>query len=178
MIPKQRFPFLIYPYEQKLITSCQGDILKPLEKIVAQNDESREKISKLLTKIGFLQSSFEEFLEKEQEESEIEAFFRKLIPLLNNLHSLKQAVEETGEEEWKKGVAFFYEKLLSLFSEYNLKISAERNMPFDPALHEAVGVEYNSDMPDGSIISVIENGWIYNSKVLRFAKVVISKENE
>ena len=174
MIPKPKFPFIISSFEKELVA---GNALKPLKKILAQNEENREQISKLLTKIGFLESAFDEFLEKEKDESTIEDFFKKIVPVLDNLDSLKRAIIDSGEEGWKKGIDFFYEKFFSLLSQYNLEITAKKGMMFDPAMHEAVGVENNANLPEGTIVSVIENGWIYNNKVLRFAKIILSKEN-
>ena len=46
---------------------------------------------------------------------------------------------------------------------------------FDPAKHEAVGEEEAEGKESGSIIKVMQDGWMLNGKVLRPAKVIISK---
>jgi molecular chaperone GrpE len=45
--------------------------------------------------------------------------------------------------------------------------------PFDPNKHEAVGEEEGGE--SGTIIRVTQDGWMLNGKVLRPAKVIISK---
>ena len=45
--------------------------------------------------------------------------------------------------------------------------------PFDPAKHEAVGEEEGGE--SGTIIKTMQDGWMLNGKVLRPAKVIISK---
>lgn len=46
---------------------------------------------------------------------------------------------------------------------------------FDPTLHDAVGTEEVEGSESGSIIRVAEDGWSLHGKVLRPAKVIISK---
>jgi molecular chaperone GrpE len=46
---------------------------------------------------------------------------------------------------------------------------------FDPAKHEAVGEESIEGKESGSIVRVMQDGWILNGKILRPAKVIISK---
>ena len=48
--------------------------------------------------------------------------------------------------------------------------------PLDPSQHEAVSEEENADVPPGHIIRIAETGWKLNGKLLRPAKVIISKE--
>ena len=47
--------------------------------------------------------------------------------------------------------------------------------PLDPFQHEAVGEEARHDVPAGEVIRVVETGWELNGKLLRPAKVIISK---
>lgn len=46
---------------------------------------------------------------------------------------------------------------------------------FDPSKHEAVGQEENADVPEGEIIRVMESGWMLNGRLIRPARVIISK---
>ena len=167
--PGPQFPFIINNYEQKVSASY-------LEKIVSLNEESVKKISALMTKIGFLESSIDDFIERNESKTDMEAFFKGLIPSIDSLDSIRRAVEDSGEEEWKKGVSIFYEKLLKLFSQFGFKPSAHAGMAFDSMLHETVGSESSSMLPQNTITEVVENGWLYKKKVVRFAKVVIAKE--
>lgn len=46
---------------------------------------------------------------------------------------------------------------------------------FNPELHEAVGEEESDSVPPGEIIRVTSNGYRLNGRVIRCAKVVLSK---
>lgn len=166
--PGPQFPFIINNYERRVSASS-------LEKIVSLNEESIKKISVLMTKIGFLESSLDDFIERNESKTDMETFFKGLIPSLDSLDSIRRAVEDSGEEEWKKGVSIFYEKLLKLFSRFGFTQSAHAGIAFDSMLHEAVGFESSSVLPQNTITEVVENGWLYKKRVVRFAKVVIAK---
>jgi len=47
--------------------------------------------------------------------------------------------------------------------------------PLDPSQHEAVSEEASETVPPGEIIRIAETGWKLNGKLLRPAKVIISK---
>lgn len=46
---------------------------------------------------------------------------------------------------------------------------------FDPSIHEAVGEEQSDDAAEGDVLRVNQSGWSLNGKLLRPAKVIISK---
>jgi molecular chaperone GrpE len=47
---------------------------------------------------------------------------------------------------------------------------------FDPNLHDVVGEEVSETISPGEIIRAMQNGWMLNGKLLRPAKVIVSKE--
>ncbi len=181
--PKPRFPFIISPYETEKDGSPGMEILPMLQNILSQNEETKERISKLYKKLGFLESALDDFLNREPPGreptgQEMAAFLTRLIPILDSLDSIKRTVEESGQEDWKQGIAFFHEKLINHFASYEFKPSAEIGMAFDPSLHESVGVERQSDLAPGSITEIIQPGWLYKGQVLRFAKVIVARARE
>jgi molecular chaperone GrpE len=110
-----------------------------------------------------------------EREEEMVRFFTDIIPVLDELTAMKRAIDKTGEEEWKEGVAFFYEKLLHTFASFDFTLLGEMGKPFDPSFHEAVGTGEGTGIPPGSIVDVVQPGWKYGDRVLRFAKVLIAQ---
>lgn len=49
---------------------------------------------------------------------------------------------------------------------------------FDPELHEAIFHKPDPEFPDGTIVEVMEAGYMINDKVLRHARVVVAKKME
>lgn len=189
--PVPKFPFIITPFGGKKtgrfpadslqmtpLSRTMNDIVQSIEKLLNRNITFEEKISKMVEKIGFLESTFDEFLESNLDRDGMANFFTGFIPILDNLSFLTQAVENSEEKEWKKGIAIFYEKLFNLFREYDFETLAEIGMTFDPSMHESVGTVNNPGLPTGSIAEVVLKGWKYKEKILRFAKVLVVKEEK
>ena len=193
--PRQRFPFFISTCDQRWTMGPEklsggektpDDFLRILNSILEQNLENGAKISKLLKNMVFLESVLDELIDGKQIErttidrsdTDIRSFFSELMPVLDNLERLKQAVMETGSEEWRNGIALLFEKMMELLKTHGFQMSAVTGMAFDPTRHEAISTEYNSHLSAGSISEIIESGWLYKDSVLRYAKVAVTKNRE
>lgn len=78
-------------------------------------------------------------------------------------------------ENWITGIKAVRGLWETAFQEIGLeKVSAAG--AFDPLLHEAVGEEV-SDKPEHEIVRVAQDGWRLNGKLLRPAKVILSKKS-
>lgn len=49
---------------------------------------------------------------------------------------------------------------------------------FDPSKHEAVGEEVSAEVGEGEIVRTVESGWSLNGRLIRPARVVLSKGND
>jgi molecular chaperone GrpE (heat shock protein) len=189
---RPRFPFLITPFpgdspgsrpvpaaaEPEPVPAGErlNEIVSAVAELRGHMETHSEKMSKVMTKIGLLETVFDEFLESFGKEDDLASFFEKLIPVLDNLVFLKRAVEGSGEEEWQKGMAIFYEKLFKLLRDFGIEPAAQIGMNFDPSRHESVDTAVNPGLPPGSVADVVLEGWTYNGRLLRFAKVIVVKE--
>ena len=129
------------------------------------------KLTNILTKMVFLESSLDEILDKEEQEKE--KSFLSLIPIFDNLDAACNSALESENPELGKGLEIVKSKLLQHYSSLGLTTSAELGMKFDPRFHEAVDTAVFSTEP-GLISDVIVQGWLLAGKVLRFAKVIIT----
>ena len=63
--------------------------------------------------------------------------------------------------------------------EEGVRAMDSQGQKFDPYKHEAMMVEEErDDLPENTIIEVFEKGYFLNSKILRPAKVKISKKSK
>lgn len=128
-------------------------------------------------------------LKRETEKEKIEfskfANERLLIDLLPVFDQLEKAIghapdasslpeaERTKIEGWIRGINLIHSLWEKKLSEIGLELLDDTT--FDPYLHEAVGYETSSHTPEGDIVRTIERGWKYKDKLLRPAKVIVSK---
>ncbi|MFH2114880.1 MAG: nucleotide exchange factor GrpE [Spirochaetota bacterium] len=104
-------------------------------------------------------------------------FFKHLVPILDGLEAVREAIATGGEESWLKGLDLFRGKLHDLLGTGGFKALAKVGNLFDPALHEAIGVESGTGLPEGTIAQVVQQGWVLGDLVLRYAKVTVARNS-
>lgn len=98
------------------------------------------------------------------------------IPVLNSFDLALSIIEKEGKAE--KGVYMIRSQLEDVLKKRGLeKIKTEPGKPFDPNFCEAIG-EIGSDYPSGSIAHEIETGYILNGRVVKPARVKLSKNSK
>ena len=76
----------------------------------------------------------------------------------------------------KEGIHLIYNKFGDFIKQQGLKEIEAMGKPFDLDYHEAVTkIPAPSEKLKGSIVDVIEKGYILNDKVVRYAKVVVGE---
>ena len=97
----------------------------------------------------------------------------RVLPVLD---SLEKALASAEEGPLTDGVRLTRDNLVdALHAEGVTPIEVGRE--FDPNIMEALTtLPASEEHPDGSVIDTIESGWMYKDRVLRPARVVVSKE--
>lgn len=98
-----------------------------------------------------------------------------LLPVLDDFERASRAIENAKDvSAVKEGISLVHNKFKNLLAQKGLKEMASKGQPFDADIHEAVT---NIPAPDeslkGKIVDVLEEGYLLNDKVIRFAKVVV-----
>jgi len=101
----------------------------------------------------------------------------ELLPVIDHLGlALKHA--ETTEENvqgLQQGVELVYKQLRDVLEKFGIKSFESQGEPFDPAKHDAIMQVERDDVPANMVVQVLNEGYVYHDKVLRHAKVGVSK---
>ena len=65
-------------------------------------------------------------------------------------------------------------QLMEALEKLGLKEINPENEPFDPMLHEAVMHEENSDVPENTVVQVLQKGYMMDDTVIRPAMVKVA----
>lgn len=96
-----------------------------------------------------------------------------IIPVLD---SLELALKDAGEDPFTDGIKLIRDNLIQALSSEGVT-PIEVGETFDPNIMEALTtLPATDEHPDGSVIDILEAGWMYKERVLRPARVVVSKE--
>ena len=101
---------------------------------------------------------------------------RSLLPIIDNLERAVAALGDQGEAI-VAGVDMVRNQLVTTLAGHGVaEIPAAIDTAFDPNLHEAIAQIPAPDHPAGSIVEVVEKGYVHAEIVLRPTKVVVAAE--
>ena len=156
--------------------------LEDLKEDGRQLKELEEKTEKYLNSLVRTRADFENYKksvvrDKEQYNTMLkEKIIKKLIDHYEDLLRAQKVLEiNHSDESIKNGFQMIvknFEKLLKEEGVEPMNCTGER---FDPYKHESIIVEENNDLPDNTILEVIDKGYYLNNNVLKPARVKVSK---
>jgi len=101
-----------------------------------------------------------------------------LLPVLDNLERALAAAQEheAGNAALLDGLQQVQTQFRRTLEEFGLKeVVANAGHPFDPNIHEAVGHIESAEHPEGHVIEQLQRGYKLADRLLRPARVVVSK---
>ena len=98
----------------------------------------------------------------------------QIAPILDNLRrALRQETQEA--DSLKQGIELICGQFNDVLKGYGLSEIESVGQPFDPEFHEALAEIPDDEHVSGTIIEEMEKGYKLNDKVVRYARVVVSK---
>lgn len=105
-----------------------------------------------------------------------EGIIRSFLPVLDDLgRSLNLPEENNDSNSFREGIELIYSNFHKLLEDAGLRLIETEGKEFDPNIHEAMMHLENPDVPSNHIIDAFEKGYYLNDKVVRHAKVSVSK---
>jgi molecular chaperone GrpE len=105
----------------------------------------------------------------------IERFAQELVSVADSLEAGINAGTASSGAALLEGSTATLKQLLRAFDKAGIKVIDPQGQPFDPAWHEAMVAQESRDQPANSVLSVIQKGYSLNGRLLRPARVVVSK---
>lgn len=104
----------------------------------------------------------------------VSSFARDLLDFSDNFKRALDAMPEDTPTAVTQGLDAMQTELLSTFDRHGIKKIEPLDEAFDANYHEVM-FEMPADKPAGTIVQVIEAGYVLNDRLLRAAKVGIAK---
>ena len=107
----------------------------------------------------------------------------EFVPVYDNFkkafahHPILQETDETHKQvqNWINGIGHIQRQFAEVMKAHKIEEIKTVGEKFDPARHEAVGEESNDQEP-GMILREVDGGYTMGGRVIKAAKVVISKQ--
>jgi molecular chaperone GrpE len=161
--------------EEKIISLKESEYLKL--------KEEAEKTKEYWDRILRMQADFEnrsKRIEKEKQDFMRLANEGIILELLNILDDLDRAINlaESKHEDFAaflKGVEMILAHLYELLKEHGVKPIEAKGRTFDPNFHEALMQVEDNNLPEFTVVEELQKGYLLNDRVIRTAKVKVSK---
>jgi molecular chaperone GrpE len=104
----------------------------------------------------------------------------EFIPVYDNFKKAfdnKQPSANDEYDNWILGIKYIMQQFESILKQHGIEEIKTVGEKFDPELHEAVGEEQSNKSED-IILKEVEGGYKMKDKVIKVAKVVVSKKKE
>ncbi len=103
----------------------------------------------------------------------------ELLPIIDDFERALDAVHKAlVPEAMTKGVDLIYRQLMGILERYNIVQMDADGQPFDPKFHDAVAKVVNDDVPEHTVIGVVQKGYTKNGDIFRPARVAVSVSSE
>ncbi len=121
--------------------------------------------------------------ERDVEQAHKFALERFASDLLGVADSLERGLcaldpQDVALKSAREGMELTLKVLLDVFARYNLEQVDPQGEPFNPERHEAMTLVPAPDAEPNTVIDVLEKGYLLNGRLVRPARVVVSKAAE
>ena len=105
----------------------------------------------------------------------VERFAQELVTVGDALEAGINAGAANPGPALLEGAQATLRQLQRAFEKGGIKIIDPVGQPFDPAWHEAMVAQESRDQPANTVLNVIQKGYSLNGRLLRPARVIVSK---
>ena len=107
-----------------------------------------------------------------------EAAIEEFLPVNDDLLRTIQALESSNaDSSYMDGIKMVADKFEEVLKKYGVERIDQTGVPFNVDLHDAMLIQKPEDdsVESGTVLQVIENGYIIGEKTLRHAKVIVGE---
>lgn len=152
-----------------------GEHADALVRITGERDEYLDHLQRL-------QAEFDNYRKRMQRASEdlrlraAEAVVESLLPVVDNLGRALEAADQHEESQLIAGLRLVAEQLRGTLAGHGLvELDVALGAVFDPAVHEAVLTQESESEEEGTVLQVLERGYLLHGRLLRPAKVIVAR---
>lgn len=153
----------------------------PTETLVAENADLKDRMLRLAADMENLRRRTQREV-SDAKSFAVANFARDMLGVSDNLRRAIEAVtdekRESGSEEFKsllEGVELTEKSMLSTMERHGVKKLAPEGERFDPNFHQAMFEIPNTEVPNNTVLQIVQEGYQIGDRVLRPAMVGVSK---
>lgn len=158
--------------------NLEGELISKVDKLQKEVEELNDKLLRRA-------AEFENYKRRTENEFQsmlkyaAEPIIMDILQVYDDLgRSLNHVDEEKNKESLAQGIKMVYDKFSKVLEDKGIKRIECKGQEFDFNFHEALLQQPTNEFPPNTVIEEVEAGYIYKDKVIKHAKVIVSKESE
>lgn len=97
-----------------------------------------------------------------------------LLPILDAFERALKAYDDSAYEEYRKGLELIYRQLWDTLARHGLERIQAAGKPFDPHYHQAIERVESAEHPEGTVVDVLQDGFLFHGRIIRPSMVRVS----
>ncbi|WP_260292461.1 nucleotide exchange factor GrpE [Sedimenticola hydrogenitrophicus] len=157
-------------------TQTPEELTLLLEDARSKADEHWDQLVRTQAQMDNLRKRQERELENAHKYA-LERFVNELLPVRDSMEmGLAAANDENATiDHLREGTALTLKLLADVMEKFNVVRIDPEGQPFDPELHQAMGMQPRSDVPPNTVVVVVQKGYTLNGRLIRPAMVMVSQ---
>jgi len=181
--------WLLEPENENLSANAESVTQKPdfesllsqVDKLESELESERKKNAEQINRMKYLQAdliNMQKQADRMVSETKLQVKLNWILEIISIKEDLNRALQSSSS---KNSILIDGLKLLASRIDNDLKaedvrpINVELGVKFDPRIHEAVASEETDEVPEGSILSVVANGYTIGGKVIKPALIEVAR---
>jgi molecular chaperone GrpE len=163
------------------VAEVQDSALDPVAVLEAEKNDLRDKFLRLMADMENLRRR----TEREVADARAYAVANFARDMLNVADNVRRGIEnvpsearESADGPFKgliEGIELTERDLLKTLERHGVKKLDPQGQKFDPHVHQAMFEVQNEDVPNGTVVQVVQSGYVIGDRVLRPALVGVAK---
>jgi len=106
----------------------------------------------------------------------LERFLRDILPVVDSMELGISAAQNAGDiNGFKEGMDLTHKMFIDVLNKFGIEVIDPRGTKFNPELHEAVSMYAVEGQEPGTVIEVMQKGYLLNDRLVRPAMVVVAQ---
>ena len=159
-----------------------GTLLTENKTLQEENKSLQDRLHRALAETENVRRQADRTIAEARQYS-ISEFARELLTIVDNLQRTIEAAQPGSLSSVEnaallEGVRSTLRAFLRTLERFGIRPVASQDKPFDPNLHEAVMEIDDPSRPPGTVVQVVEQGYTIHNRLLRPARVVVSRKSK
>jgi molecular chaperone GrpE len=108
----------------------------------------------------------------------LEGFVRELLQVRDSLELGYDAAHADGAnlDKLREGTELTLKLMANTMAKFGVEAIVPDGHPFNPELHQAMTMVTRDDLPQNTVVNVVQKGYVLNGRLVRPAMVIVSRK--